>query len=75
MKCKVTTLENKSAGDIDLSEDVFGLPARPDILHRMVNWQLAKRRSGNHKVKVLQGQAGGVGSRHPRHRHPVRNPA
>ena len=53
MKCKVTTLDNKSAGDIELSDAVFGLAARPDILHRMVNWQLAKRRSGNHKVKVV----------------------
>ena len=53
MKCKVTTLDNKSAGDIELSEEVFGLPERADILYRMVNWQLAKRRSGNHKVKVV----------------------
>lgn len=53
MKCKVTTLDNKSAGNIELSEEVFGLPERADILHRMVVWQLAKRRSGNHKVKVV----------------------
>ena len=74
MKCKVTTLDNKSAGDIELSEAIFGLPARPDILHRMVNWQLAKRRSGNHKVKVvneingstrkIMNQKGGGRARH-----------
>ena len=51
MKCPVMTLANKKAGDIELDDAVFGLPARPDILARMVNWQLAKRRAGTHKVK------------------------
>ena len=51
MKCPVINLENKSAGDIELDESIFGLPARADLLHRAVNWQLAKRRSGNHKTK------------------------
>jgi len=51
MKCAVTTLDNKSAGEIDLDESIFGLPARADILARMVNWQLAKRRAGTHKTK------------------------
>jgi large subunit ribosomal protein L4 len=53
VKCKVTTLENKGAGDIELAEEVFGLPPRADILQRTVRWQLAKRRSGNHKVKQI----------------------
>ena len=51
MKCAVTTLDNTAAGEIELDEAVFGLPARKDILVRMVNWQLAKRRAGTHKVK------------------------
>jgi len=51
MKCPVIDISNKKVGDIDLDEAVFGAPARPDILSRMVNWQLAKRRSGNHKTK------------------------
>ena len=51
MKCPVISLDNKKVGDIDLDDAVFALPARPDILARMVNWQLAKRRSGNHKTK------------------------
>lgn len=51
MKCEVITLDNKKAGEIELDETVFGLPVRRDLLARMVNWQLAKRRSGNHKVK------------------------
>ena len=51
MKCPVTTLENKNAGEIDLDAAVFGLVPRADLLSRMVNWQLAKRRAGTHKVK------------------------
>ena len=51
MKLEVKTLENKKSGDITLDKDVFGVEIRKDILHRMVNYQLAKRRSGNHKTK------------------------
>jgi large subunit ribosomal protein L4 len=51
MKAKVVTLENKAAGELTLSEAIFGLPERKDILHRVVNWQLAKRRAGTHLVK------------------------
>ncbi len=51
MKCAVTTMDNKKAGEIDLDERVFGLGPRPDLLARMVNWQLAKRRAGTHKVQ------------------------
>ena len=74
MKCEVTTLANTSAGHIELSEAVFGLPARPDILQRMVNWQLAKRRAGTHKVKTVGEVAGSTrkisrqkGGGHARH--------
>ena len=52
MKCAVTTLDNKKSGDIDLDDAVFGLPVRADLLSRMVNWQLAKRRAGTHKTKI-----------------------
>jgi large subunit ribosomal protein L4 len=52
MKCAVTTLENKKSGDIELDDTVFGLPLRRDLLARTVNWQLAKRRAGTHKVKT-----------------------
>ncbi len=51
MKCAVTTLDNKKAGEIDLDDGIFGLSPRPDLLARMVNWQLAKRRAGTHKVQ------------------------
>lgn len=58
MKVAVKSLDNKKVGDIDLSEAVFGLPPRADILHRMVNWQRAKRRSGNHKTKGISEVSG-----------------
>ena len=44
MKLKVITLDAKAKGDIDLNDDVFGLEARADILHRVVNWQREKAR-------------------------------
>ncbi len=51
MKLSVKTIENKDAGEITLDKSVFGVEVRQDLLHRMVNYQLAKRRSGNHKAK------------------------
>lgn len=51
MQCDVLTLDNKKAGSIELSDSVFGAPVRRDILARMVNYQLAKRRGGNHSTK------------------------
>ncbi|GJL90204.1 MAG: 50S ribosomal protein L4 [Minwuia thermotolerans] len=53
MKLSVKTLDNKSAGEIELNADVFGLEPRADLLHRMVNYQLAKRRAGTHKTKGI----------------------
>ena len=58
MKTTILTLDNKAAGHIDLSDDVFGLEPRKDILARMVNYQLAKRRAGTHKVKNRAEVAG-----------------
>ncbi|MDP9127566.1 MAG: 50S ribosomal protein L4 [Pseudomonadota bacterium] len=58
MKATVKSLENKEVGQIDLLDAVFGVTPRRDILTRMVNWQLAKRRSGNHKTKQIGDIAG-----------------
>ena len=59
MKVAVKSLDNKKVGDIDLSDAVFGVKVRADVLHRAVNWQLAKRRSGTHKVKEI-GEVNGT---------------
>ena len=53
MKCKVVSLDNKAAGDIELADEVFGAEVRRDILARMVNYQLAKRRAVSHKTKHM----------------------
>ena len=51
MELKVTTLEGKAAGSINLSDDIFGLEPRADIIARCVQWQLNKRQAGTHKTK------------------------
>ncbi len=53
MKVQVKNLDNKSVGDIELADAVFGAPVRKDILARVINWQLAKRRAGTHKAKGI----------------------
>src|SRR5215472_1351116 len=53
MKVAVKNLDNKEVGEIELAEAVFGAPVRRDILARVVNWQLAKRRAGTHKTKGI----------------------
>lgn len=50
MKATVKSLSGTDAGTIELKDDIFGLEPRADILHRVVNWQLAKRRAGTHKT-------------------------
>ena len=51
MEIQVTTLGGDAAGKITLSDAIFGLEPRVDILHRMVRWQLAKRQQGTHQSK------------------------
>jgi large subunit ribosomal protein L4 len=58
MKLEVTNLEAETIGEIDLDDAIFGLEPRRDILARVVNWQLAKRRAGNHKTKSISEISG-----------------
>ncbi|TIS83660.1 MAG: 50S ribosomal protein L4 [Mesorhizobium sp.] len=51
MDLKITTLGGKDAGKVQLSEEIFGLDPREDILQRVVRWQLAKKQQGTHKAK------------------------
>ena len=51
MELNVTTLDGKAKGSVNLSDGVFGLEPRQDILQRMVRYQLAKRQAGTHDVK------------------------
>lgn len=53
MKLDVIKLDGGKAGSVDLDDAIFGIDEiRGDILQRVVTWQLAKRRSGNHKIQV-----------------------
>lgn len=58
MKYEVKNFENDNVGEIDLSPEIFSAPLRQDILARMVHWQLAKRRSGNHATKGISQISG-----------------
>ncbi|MEK1855673.1 MAG: 50S ribosomal protein L4 [Phyllobacterium sp.] len=51
MDLSITTLEGKDAGKLKLSEEIFGLEPRDDILQRMVRYQLARKQQGTHKAK------------------------
>ena len=58
MKVKIKNLDAKDVGEIDLADEVFGVTPRADLLARVVNWQLAKRRGGNHKTKGISDISG-----------------
>lgn len=53
MKIDVLNLESKVVGSVNLSKEIFEITPRNDIIHSVVRWQLAKRRSGNHKTKGI----------------------
>ena len=52
MKIKSLSLGNKLGKDITLNQKIFGIEPREDIIARIIRWQLAKRRSGNHSVQT-----------------------
>ena len=74
MKLDVIKLDSGKAGDIDLSDDIFGLEPRADLLHRVVRWQRARAQQGTHSVlgksdvsystKKIYRQKGTGGARH-----------
>ena len=51
MELKVTTLEGKDSGSVQLADAIFGLEPRKDIIQRCIQWQLNKRQAGTHKTK------------------------
>jgi len=52
MDLTVTTLAGKDAGKVTLSDTVFELEPRQDILQRDVRWQLAKKQQGTHQSQT-----------------------
>jgi large subunit ribosomal protein L4 len=81
MKVKVQTLDAKGAGELELNDEVFGLEPRADILHRVVTWQLEKRRGTARPTrersdvartgKKFGRQKGGGTARHGDRRAPI----
>lgn len=59
MELDIKTLDNGSAGTATLPDEIFAVAPRADIMARVVHWQLAKRRAGNHKVKGM-GEVSGT---------------
>src|SRR5579871_7051475 len=74
MKFDMTSMDGSAAGSVELSDAIFGLEPRADLIARMVRWQLAKRLSGDHKTlgradihrtgKKMYKQKGTGGARH-----------
>lgn len=58
MQIDIKTLDNGSAGSVELADEIFGTAPRADIMARVVHWQQARRRSGNHKVKGMSEVSG-----------------
>ena len=58
MKEKINSLDNKILKEITLDKSIFGVEVKEDIIHRMVRYQLAKKRSGNHKTKGISEISG-----------------
>ncbi len=52
MKIKSLNISNKSVNEITLNKKIFGIVPREDIVARVIRWQLAKRRLGNHAVQT-----------------------
>src|ERR671916_2413848 len=81
MKVKVQSLGGKAGKDIELSDEVFGVEPRADILHRVVTWQLEKRRGTARAArersdvartgKKFGRQKGGGTARHGDRRAPI----
>jgi large subunit ribosomal protein L4 len=58
MQVEITTLDKTSAGSAELPDEIFAATPRPDIMARVVHWQLAKRRAGTHSTKGLNDVSG-----------------
>lgn len=58
MQLDIINFDGKKVGSVELTDSVFGLEPRADILHRVVTWQRAKQRAGTHAVKSVSDVAG-----------------
>ena len=42
----IYNIQKEKVGELDLTDDIFGVEVRGDVLHEVVTWQRACRRSG-----------------------------
>ena len=59
MQIEIKTLDGGAAGSADLPDALFGAAVRPDIIARVIQWQLMKRRAGTHRVRGM-GEVSGT---------------
>lgn len=81
MKAEAITLAGEAAGTVNLSDEVFGLEPRADILHRVVRWQRARAQAGTHSTlgrsdvayskRKIYRQKGTGGARHGSRNAPI----
>jgi len=81
MKLDVIKLDGAAAGSVELTDEIFDLEPRADILHRVVRWQRNKAQAGTHKVKTrsevsystkkIYRQKGTGGARHGSRKAPI----
>jgi len=74
MKVNLINIETEKTTSEDLQDEFFGLDPRKDILHRVVTWQLSRKRLGTRKTKSrgeitgstkkIMRQKGSGGARH-----------
>ena len=58
MQLDIINFDGKKVGSVELTDSIFGLEPRADILHRVVTWQRAKSRAGTHAVKTVSDVQG-----------------
>ena len=58
MQLDIINFDGKKVGAVELTDSIFGLEPRADILHRVVTWQRAKQRAGTHAVKTVSDVEG-----------------
>lgn len=59
LSTNVLNWKKEKVGTVSLPEDVFAQPVKQEVLHTVVQWQLAKRRQGTHMVKTRGLVSGG----------------
>ena len=74
MKVNLINIETEKTTSENLQDEFFGLDPRKDILHRVVTWQLSRKRLGTRKTKSrgeiigstkkIMRQKGSGGARH-----------